>query len=230
MSEQSTYNIRCPQCSLTQDVTLHDSVNVQAEPEMREQIMANKLNAVTCEKCSFTFRVDKSLLYHDPQGNFMIHLIPGREDVIEATQARFSEWMRELGGMLPAGIRAPDLHLVVSRAELVERIFLLEAGLNERVIEYIKYIIYSRNLERLAPESRALLFDTQDSTAEQLCFVIQDLESRNIEGVLHYSREAYTGLCEMFDRDDQTPSLMELFPGPYVSARALLLKEAQVDG
>jgi hypothetical protein len=229
MSEESTYNIRCPQCGCAQDVLLHDSVNVQTHPEMRDRIMSNQLNAVTCEQCSFGFRVDKPLLYHDPNRNFMIHLIPGQADLIEGTQNRFSEWMRELSSLLPSGVRAPDLHLVVTRPELVERIFLLEAGLNERVIEYIKYIIYSRNLERLPPETKVLLFDAQDSSDDKLCFVVQDIESKNLEGVLHYSREAYTGLCEMFDRDEQTPSLMELYPGPYVSARILLLREAQVE-
>ena len=208
---------------------LYDSVSVQTDPELKDALLGNQLNAVECTGCQFSFRVDKSLLYNDAGNRFMVNLIPASLDSTAEACERFSEWINELTSTLPANIEAPDVHLVFNRAELVERIFMLEAGLNERIIEYVKHIIYSRNTDQLDPTRKALLFDEQDSTDENLCFVVQDLESQRLEGVLQYSRQAYQGLCEMFDRDDQTPSLMELFPGPYVSARALLAEETTAE-
>lgn len=223
MSQTQTYNIRCPQCGSMQDVELYEAANIHIEPELRDEVLSNQLNAVTCQSCDFTFRVDKPLLYHDPDRGFMVNLVPGTEEALTERQDQFSEWIRELTASVPAGIEVPTLHLVLSRVELVERIFLLEAGLNERVVEYVKYLVYSRNGEKLDPAAKVLLFNAEDSTDENLCFVIQDTKSRALEGMLQFKREAYDGLCETFDRDEQTPSLMELFPGPYISARALLL-------
>lgn len=137
----------------------------------------------------------------------------------------FQRSLNEMTRILPEGINAPEVHLVAQRSELVERIFLLEEDLNERIIEYIKYIIYTKNLDRLDPTRKNLLFDTQDSNDETLYFVIQDMETHKLEGTLQFQREAYESLDQMFDRDDKTANLFELFPGPYVSARALLSQD-----
>ena len=228
MSQQTAYNIRCPKCQHEQVVSLYDSINVQAEPELKDVLLKNELNNVVCGSCDFSFRVDKPLLYNDPGRRCMINLIPATEARYHDAERQFSEWLRDMQDALPNGVETPEMHLVFSRCELVERVFLIEAGLNVRIIEYVKHIVYSRNLERVDPLSKALLFDAQDSTEESLCFVVQDVPSQKLEQMLQYSRQAYNGLCEMFDRDDQTPSLMELFPGPYVNARALFLMDAKV--
>jgi hypothetical protein len=114
---------------------------------------------------------------------------------------------------------------VTSRTELTERIFLFEAGLNERIVEYIKYMIYSRNADRVDPAGKNLLLDVEDSTPEALCFVVQDVETRKLESMMKFERKTYDALSEMFDSDEQTVDLLELFPGPYISARELFLQE-----
>jgi len=227
MSQQRAYNIRCPKCANAQQVELYESVNVQTDPELRTALMENQLNAVTCDACGFSFRVDKPLLYNDPDRRSLVHLIPAPDTAMGMEEERFTQCLKELNGALPDGIDEPEVHLVFNRVELVERIFLLEAGLNPRIIEYIKYLIYSRNLGQVDPTEKALLFNAEDSTEEHLCFVIQDVQSQKLEGLIQYSREAYAGLCETFDEDEQTPSLMELFPGPHLSARALFIRDSQ---
>jgi hypothetical protein len=225
MSQQKTYVIRCPKCQQDQSVELYESINVQTSPDLKKLLMANQMNTVTCEQCALTFRVDKPLLYHDPKRNFMIYQIPMGENVVEDGEREFTESLGRLSSLMPKDIQPPDVSLVFSRTELVERIFLRDAGLNERIIEYIKYMIYTRNMGKINPVRKALLFDVEDSTPEALCFVVQDVESKKLESVLQYDRKTYTALCETFDKDDQTPTLLEFFPGPYISARRLLLKE-----
>ena len=66
MSVRKTYEIRCPKCGEPGAVDLYDAVNVAEEPTLRDDLLANRLNAVECHACRFTFRVDKPLLYHDP--------------------------------------------------------------------------------------------------------------------------------------------------------------------
>jgi hypothetical protein len=227
MSQTKTYEIRCPKCGHEQSVELYEAVNVQQSPELKSLLLSNQLNAVVCAECHASFRVDKPLLYNDPKYKRMIYLIPMSEGAAEIGERQFTDSLRQLNGALPKGVEAPEVCLVLSRMELVERVFLFDAGLNERVIEYMKHMIYTRNLEKLHPANKALLFNAQDSTEKALCFVVQDVKTRKLEAMLQYDRATYTALSEMFDRDEQTPTLLELFPGPHVSARALLLKELE---
>lgn len=228
MSQQKTYSIACPQCGHEQEVLLFDAINADREPELRDALMENRLNAVDCAACDFAFRVDKPLLYHDPGRRLMIYWIPTADDQHEQGEAAFRESLSSMTALMPTDVPLPEIHLVFNRTELVERIFLREAGLNERVIEYIKYMIYAQNMDRVSPEQKILLFNAEDSGEQQLCFVVQDAGTRKLESVFEYKRSAYTALCEMFDRDEQTATLLELYPGPHINARSLLLRQSEV--
>lgn len=225
MSQQNEYPIRCPKCGHQQTVMLYDAVNIKTSPELREQLMQNKLNAVTCAACGFNFRIDKNLVYSDPAHKLLIFWVPVAESDYARGEEQFIALLRELSGLLPDDVHAPTVHLVFNRVELIERIFLVEAGLDERLIEYIKYMLYTRNAERLNPATKVLLFNATDSTPEHLCFVVQDAATRKFEAVLQYGRDAYTALAETFNGEEKSADLLELFPGPHISARALLLKE-----
>jgi hypothetical protein len=229
MSEKSSYSITCPRCKHLLDVQLYDSLNVGNEPALKEMLMHNQVNAVTCSKCELAFRVDKPVLYSDPSKRILVYWIPTREDEYEAGEEQFRSWLCEMGTLLPEDVRAPDVHLVFSRVELVERIFMLEQKLNERVIEYIKYLIYARNVGKMLPADKALLFNAEDSTDETLCFVVQDVPTRQLESVLQYSRDAYKALSETFNDNEKAADLLELFPGPYINARAQLMRELRAE-
>lgn len=224
MSQRGKYNIHCPKCSHEQVTELYESINVQLSPELKQALLANQLNVVTCEDCGLSFRVDKTLLYNDPAKGLMIYLIPTPEGHFDQGERLFAESLKRLSEALPAGFNPPGVSLVFNRFELVERIFLFDAGLNERIIEYIKYMIYSKNLGKLDPRSKNLLFDAEDSSEKVLCFVVQDVATRKLESVLQYDRGTYKALVEMFDCDEQTATLFELFPGPHISARMLILR------
>lgn len=229
MSQQKKYTISCPKCHESQEAELYESVNAATDPELKDGLLQNRINVVACGSCSFSFRVDKPLLYHDPAHSAMIYYLPLAGADYEKGERHFREFLGEMNAMMPDGLDVPEVHLVFFWTEMIEMIFLLDADLDPRLIEYIKYIIYTKNPSKLNPAAKAVLFNAQDSTPEQFCFVVQDVASRKLESVLHYSRQAYDSLCETFDQDEQTPMLLEMFPGPYVSARALLLREGAKD-
>ncbi len=224
MSQKKTYPIRCPKCAEEQTAELCNAVNAATDAELRDALLANRLNVVTCRNCSASFRVDLPFVYSDPARRVFIYWMPLPDQQRAEGEAGFQEMIREVTKALPADMPSLSVTLVFDRYQLVERIFLYEANLNERVIEYIKYLIYLRNRSKVDPERKILLFDAQDSTDKTLCFVVQDAKTRKLESLLQYDRKTYDALCQMFDRDDQTPSLMELFPGPHISARAMFLR------
>jgi len=225
MSEKQPYQIKCPKCGATQQADLYESLNIRNEPELRDQLMTNKINEVACGGCQFAFRVDKPLVYIDPDHQLLLYLIPASEKQYETGEEQFNDFIRNMLSLLPVDFRAPEVQLVFSRTELIERIFLVESDLNPRIIEYIKHKIYAQNGKRIPPETKALLFNAQDSTDDNLCFVVQDLATRKFEAVLHYPRETYDALDEMFCDGEKSADLMELFPGPYISARRLFIQD-----
>lgn len=225
MSQIKTYPIACPKCGHSYEVELYDAINVEESPELHNELICNKINIVSCPACSFSFSVEKPLLYHDPERDIMIYWMPLNGKSLEEGVGNFREFMSMLSRSLPNDVPAPQVHLVFTRSELAERLFVLEAELDERIVEYMKYMIYTRNMEKVNPHRKMVYFDSHDSDDDQLSFIIQDIETRKIDGILRYERSAYDALDEMFDDDEQTPDLFEFFPGPYISARELVLRE-----
>ncbi len=226
MSESKQYNIQCPSCGMQQDVELYDAVNVSTDPELKQALLENRLNRVGCIDCDATFRVDMPLLYTDPENDIMIHWISEMEHLTqEQIIEDFDQSLEQVNEMLPADIKTPTVRLVLTRVELVELIFMIEKGMNQRVVEYVKYSIFTRNAEKTDPHKFRLLLNVQDSTDEELCFVLQDVGSQELGAGLRYGRAAYDSMCELYD---ETPEeFFEMFPGPCISARNLLLEDSE---
>ena len=229
MSEKTTYRIACPQCRHEQSVELYESVNVTTDPELRGELLENRLNIVACGGCKLNFRVDKQLVYSDPGRKFIVFLFPAEGDACEKGEDQFLAGIADITRALPDDVPAPSLNLVFNRTELVERIFMKEAGLDERIIEYIKYTMYTRNAHKLDPAAKALLFNANDSNETTLCFVAQDLKTRKFEAVLSYDRKGYDALETTFSDEEKAFDLLELFPGPHISARHNLLRELHAE-
>ena len=224
MSLSKKYNIQCPSCGVQQDVDLHEVVNAAESPELKQALMQNQLNRIQCSDCDANFRVDMPLLYTDPGYDIQIHWVPEskgieRNQIIED----FDLSLEEINKVLPAGMVGPSVRLVLTRVELVELIFMIEAGFNPRVVEYLKYNVHTRNMEKAAPKQTQLLLNVQDSTDDELCFVMQDVAKQTLGGGLRYGREAYQSLCDLFS--ENADEFVDMFPGPYISALHLLLEE-----
>ena len=127
--------------------------------------------------------------------------------------------------LLPKDVPAPEMHLVVEWSELIERIFSEEEGLDARLVEHIKYMMYQQNPGKLPAAKKGLLFDAQDSTDEQLCFVVQDRASRRLEAMLHFARKDYEALLNVFGSGQGLKLLMDQFPGPVVNGRLKFLQD-----
>jgi hypothetical protein len=226
MSISRTVNISCPSCGTTQDVQLYESINVEADPQLKDALMHNQLNRITCADCDADFRVDLPLLYNDPKHHILIHWVPetdeaSREEILE----EFERSIEEMNQAVPGDIDLPSVRLVLSRVELVELIFLTEKGLNQRVVEYVKYSIYTRNMDKVDPHRHRLLLNVEDSTDEELCFVVQDVDSQELGTILRYGRSAYRSMADLYDENAE--EFLEMFPGPCISARNLLLEDEE---
>ena len=226
MSIKRSVNITCPACGTSQDITLVEVLNAQTDPDLKEDLMHNRLNRVSCSNCDIDFRVDLPLLYTDAEEELMIHWVPENEDANrEQILEEFDEVIERMNAETDEQVPVPNVRLVMTRVELIELIYMVEAGMNQRVVEYVKYSIYTRNQEKLDPEHHRMLLNVEDSTDDELVFVMQNVEDQQLGQVLRYGRSAYESLLELFADDPE--EFMEMFPGPCISARDVLLDDAE---
>ncbi|MCX7818818.1 MAG: CpXC domain-containing protein [Kiritimatiellae bacterium] len=219
MSSSRQHSIRCPRCRDEFEVELWDAVNLVDRPSARDEVLQNRLNVVKCPTCELSFRVDKPLLYLDPGRGFGIWWAPegvrDPERVAKEFRLLESQIEQHTGG-LPL-----RLLLVHERRELVERIFIAEAGLDERLVEYVKYLMLSRNPKRLDPARHRLRFAGRPADGgDDVDFVVEDSSTGRLEGVLRYPRAAFNEVERMFGRSP-AEALAELFPGPRADAAQL---------
>lgn len=120
MSTNSFQEI-CRNCSNTHKVEFVSSVNTHQSPELKEEVMSGRYFTWECPHCGCRNIINKPFLYHDPEQKLMMLLtdLPLRsEDLPEGYQGR----------------------LVKSVGDLMEKIKIFEAGLDDVVMEICKYI------------------------------------------------------------------------------------------
>jgi hypothetical protein len=216
------YQITCPHCNGEQTVPLYDKLDPGRNPELKAALFENRLNRISCEHCQASFRIDLPLLYTDLKKGIIIHWIPLQNQTLEQIQQDFRESTEMLKRETPAGMQPPRLQLVLTRVELVERIYMLEAGFDERLIEQIKYAIYEKNPQRVPAQSCHLLFCAQDSDENRLNFAVQEIDSGTFREVLQYDRAQYNRLAQQAKNE---PALLTgFFPGAYKNARLLFME------
>ena len=76
MTNCGSHRIKCPLCGNKITVILYDSINATLSPKKREELLQGKINVVECPACKKTFKVSKSLLYHDIVRNYMVWYYP----------------------------------------------------------------------------------------------------------------------------------------------------------
>ncbi len=147
MSEQTT--VECPKCTSEQSITHWQTVNVTDDPDLKQKILDRTLVTFTCEKCGYVAEVYHPLLYHDMEQRLMVFL--GEEFPDDpASEAMFAS--------LAPGIEAEyTFRMVNSINELIEKILIRDAGLDDRVVEVFKLLLVEQ-LDESPEEDDAELF------------------------------------------------------------------------
>ena len=76
MSTHRRERFACPYCSKGQEVTLWESVNVELDPSISQQLLDGSLLDHTCANCGRSTVLRYPLLYHDPTLKLMAWLLP----------------------------------------------------------------------------------------------------------------------------------------------------------
>lgn len=132
MSLSEEQPITCPGCTATSVARIHRSVNVTTDPALKEQLLTGRLFTFACPSCGRASRVvHPELVYHDMRRGYLLQM-----DALGKFDAAS---LRGLVGSLP-----PVTRVVRDSNALLEKVKVLDAELDDRVIEVLKLVLASQ--------------------------------------------------------------------------------------
>ena len=81
-------SIACPFCRQPITIQVHQIVDVQEQPELKQLLLAGRLNSFTCPHCRNAGALATPFFYHDPDKELALLFIPMNLNVKEADQQR----------------------------------------------------------------------------------------------------------------------------------------------
>lgn len=157
MSQHSVEKITCPQCGKDADITIWQSVNTDLDPEMKAAVKDLSIFRFTCSHCGYSALADYDFLYHDMRNKVMIQYAESDEAVERAkTMFTGASLPKELRGIFGGGLFAGYiLRIVRSQNQLREKLEILDAGLDDRLIELYKTVLLPKAFEKF-PRAKKL--------------------------------------------------------------------------
>ena len=140
MSKQETTKINCPKCDKEHDFTIWSSINVTLDPDKKEAVLNRKAFTFECPDCKEKTLYTYDFLYHDMEQKVMIYHVTTNEALVQAMEG-FAQMKNIEGG--DGILNGPEVEgykkrIVRSLNELREKIFIFDAGLDDRVVEIFK--------------------------------------------------------------------------------------------
>lgn len=173
MSITGTVRVRCPACGREQEATLVQSINADQDADHKRRLLAGELNVLACE-CGKRSQLAANVVFTDPGKAAHVRVVPrGGDDAMTEAAAQFRA----------AGITG-TARLVPSLNALIEKVKILDAGLEDWAVEMTKVLLLSTT----GALDHVLLFDRVDGAT--LRWVLFDAQGRAPEAVAS-PRDAY---------------------------------------
>jgi hypothetical protein len=145
MTSSSEEKVTCPQCGHQQRFTIWGSINVTLNPELKQDLLTGTLNRFVCEGCGTRTNVNYGTLYHDMKQAVLILL----------TYDGPQEDLSKVGRMF----RKHRIRIVGSPYSLREKVYIFDAGLDDRMVELFKVFVLAL-MSRDGRKAKELLFDS----------------------------------------------------------------------
>lgn len=147
MSINTKQSVKCPKCSQMTDVTVWSSVTVGDSADLKADLLARKINMFKCPSCEFNALMPNPMLYHDEDRKLMISFAPTNDPVIkESMFENIRESSRKSGEL--EKLDGYNLRFVTDYNELLEKVLIFDNGLNDKVIEVLKLMILSQDVDK----------------------------------------------------------------------------------
>ena len=121
--------VSCKNCNKQTEIELRQSINVALDPELKARVKDGSLFVWECPYCGQRNLALYQTLYHDPDAKLMVWLLPGQAQPPKAV----ADAVKELEGY--------TLRIVREVGDLIEKVNLHDAGLDDTVLEMCKWVM-----------------------------------------------------------------------------------------
>jgi hypothetical protein len=170
-----TVHVQCPACGHAADVAITQSINTREKPELVARLLAGDFNILSCAQCGKRTALETNLSFYDPDRAYFCVVTPGNEALGEAA-------LQNVG---PVGTR----RLVPSKNALIEKVKILEAGFDDRVIEVLKVLLLASRGDDV---NSILLFERVNRDSGTLTWLLLDDEQVLQSPLAGYDKQAAT--------------------------------------
>lgn len=170
MSKVSSQKIECPKCGEKSNFGIWDSVNVSADPDLKEKVLNGDLFKFQCPKCHEETYVHYPCLYHDMEKLFMIYYLPNEqtEDEINKSMQPFLKYSKMYDGY--------KFRIVRDQNRLIEKVAVFDDLKDDMIIEALKTVV----AHNLSPEDvdkvRGLYYQGYDDEGIVYALIFDDVQ------------------------------------------------------
>lgn len=147
MSINTKQSVKCPKCSQMSDVTVWNSITVKDSMDLKSDLLAGKINMFKCPSCEHIALMPNPMLYHDEERKLMISFSPTNDPVLKENMFSNIKESSKNSGELEQ-LEGYNLRFVTDYNELLEKILIFDNDLNDKVIEVIKLMILSQDVDK----------------------------------------------------------------------------------
>lgn len=145
MSLTAKANGVCSKCGRTTEITIYKSINTADDPSLKEKVRNGSLFLWGCPHCGTVNLARYETLYHDPEKKLMLWLVPDGK-ISETQMQAITNHTKAMGGY--------TLRLVRDMGELMEKVLIFDAGLDDVVLELCKWVTKREMTSNAGKETR----------------------------------------------------------------------------
>jgi len=131
----------CPECGAFFDTGAYEVVSATLDKALREEVIFGRIFDFTCPVCSLRFRSPYSMVYKEMEKGYIIFL--DMDDAAEDSNEPIREDSFIENQIAEARELFPTyrIRVVHDMMDLIEKIHIFSAGLNDKIISYLGYKI-----------------------------------------------------------------------------------------
>ena len=161
MSKSHIAEITCPKCNCKGEFEVWDSINADLHPDLRDKLFSNDLFMYKCPICGAHIEICYGTLYHDMTHKFMLFFDYEKSEDFDYSPLQMPEGL---------GMEGYTFRVVFGLSHLKEKIVILEQGLDDLVIEHMKYMTSHVIMPEIAEKGYRLLFNRTEEATEEFPF------------------------------------------------------------
>ena len=153
MSVKHTQQIACLKCKKKSDFEFYGSINTMLDPTLKQRVKNFDIFKFICPHCGSEQFVNYSFLYHQMEDKLMIFYCQDEEEVAKVRSLYaddFDTALNAQGESETIDTTGYRRRIVIGADNLIEKIRIFDAGLDDRLVEIYKVLLYGQMQAELA--------------------------------------------------------------------------------